>query len=212
MHRLNIYHFKLLNLNVAQSDSFFAPVHVILFLSLTVNMLIKHLTQLSLCFQCMVYQATLGTDQRWAKRAWPMPKLVWHPLNQACHPPNPRLAHPKVGGFWPKPCLAEPKPMCHARQNHPGLIVPWPNRQYPHKVGSVANDLIGQAGLGYVPRSEPRPTWPIKPPGQTPKPLWRSATRDLQLCPTVLDTPYQYWANTIQHWVYWDQNMFVSQY
>jgi hypothetical protein len=27
-----------------------------------------------------------------------MPKLVWHPLNQAWHPPNPRLAHPKVGG------------------------------------------------------------------------------------------------------------------
>lgn len=73
----------------------------------------------------------------------------------------------------------------------PGLDCPM--AQYPHEVGSLADNLIGQAGLGYVPRSKPCPTWPIKPPGHTPKPLWRSATWDLQLCPAALDTPYWPW-------------------
>jgi hypothetical protein len=69
----------------------------------------------------------------------------------------------------------------------------------------VSVDLIGQevwdepAQLGCVPRSTAltaNPNKPpgrvLKPPGNKPKPQWRSVKRDFGLCPAGLDTPYKH--------------------
>ncbi|KAA1131504.1 hypothetical protein PGTUg99_022549 [Puccinia graminis f. sp. tritici] len=47
----------------------------------------------------------LGEKQ--AKRAWPIPKRAWHTLKPFWHPPNPRLAHAKVGGGRGKALLGQ---------------------------------------------------------------------------------------------------------
>ncbi|EFP83852.2 uncharacterized protein PGTG_09565 [Puccinia graminis f. sp. tritici CRL 75-36-700-3] len=50
--------------------------------------------------------------------------------------------------------------------------------------GLIGPELwVGQVRLWLVPRSEPRSRCPIKPPGHTSKPPWRSVKRDLGLCP-----------------------------
>jgi hypothetical protein len=70
----------------------------------------------------MVYQGPLGKKQ--AKRAWPIHKRAWHSLKPSWHPPNPRLAHAKVGGGRDQASLGRaqakvppaPKPPLSSRQ------------------------------------------------------------------------------------------------
>ncbi|EFP76330.1 uncharacterized protein PGTG_02771 [Puccinia graminis f. sp. tritici CRL 75-36-700-3] len=95
------------------------------------------------------HRPNLGKKE--AKRAWPIPNPVWHPLNPTWPIPNPCLAPPKVKGGWahatlgraqtsvpPTPNLTSPPSEQESVPTQHTCPLPCHPPQYPWK-------LLGQA-------------------------------------------------------------------